>query len=64
MPGLAAEREDHGDVEAAIGPGARTELRAVRGGDGAHDGQPESQPVVVPATYPLVPEPLERLEAN
>jgi hypothetical protein len=32
------------DGQAARGPGHRLQVRAVRGGDGVHDGQPQAQP--------------------
>ena len=38
------------------------QVRAVRDGDGADDGEPEPVPVVAPMPHPLVPEPLEGLE--
>jgi hypothetical protein len=57
-------REAHRDVEAALGPGMRGQLRAVRDGDGMDDGEPQPEPVPVVAAmpYPLVPQPLERLK--
>jgi hypothetical protein len=59
-------REAHRDVEASLGPGTRGQVRAVRDGDGADDGEPKPEPVPVPVVaampHPLVPESLEWLE--
>ena len=61
-----ARRDAHRDVEAALRPGTRGDLRPVRDGDRADDGEPEAVPVPVPVvepvSYPLVPESLEGLE--
>jgi hypothetical protein len=53
-------RESHFDVKASGVERPRGDRRTVRGGDGSHDGEPETVPVRLAQTP--APQPLEWLE--